>query len=160
MSVSILIPYILVFKDDDEESRGGSSSRSGSDSGSESGADSRKKHKKKKRNKRRHDEEIDEIDEEDLALMEENLGIKIKKQRRRIRMDSDDDEPEETGTEDGSRRGRLEGNDDLPDIQVNIYSTIFVIVIAKCKFKYNLSCYFFIYQKLLGRRRCRRFWFG
>lgn len=135
MSVSILIPYILVFKDDDEESRGGSSSRSGSDSGSESGADSRKKHKKKKRNKRRHDEEIDEIDEEDLALMEENLGIKIKKQRRRIRMDSDDDEPEETGTEDGSRRGRLEGNDDLPDIQVNIYSTIFVIVIAKCKFK-------------------------
>ena len=63
--------------------------------------------------------------------MEENLGIKIKKQRRRIRMDSDDDEPEETGTEDGSRRGRLEGNDDLPDIQVNIYSTIFVIVIAK-----------------------------
>ena len=96
--------------------------------------------------------------------MEENLGIKIKKQRRRIRMDSDDDEPEETGTEDGSRRGRLEGNDDLPDIQVNICSTIFVIVIAKCKFKcprdYNLSCYFFIYQKLLGRRRCRRFWFG
>ena len=59
--------------------------------------------------------------------MEENLGIKIKKQRRRIRMDSDDDEPEETGTEDGSRRGRLEGNDDLPDIQVNINSRIFVM---------------------------------
>ena len=52
--------------------------------------------------------------------MEENLGIKIKKQRRRIRMDSDDDEVEETGTEDGGRGGRLEGNDDLPDIQVLI----------------------------------------
>ena len=51
--------------------------------------------------------------------MEENLGIKIKKQRRRIRMDSDDDEPDETGTEDGGRSGRHEGNDDLPDIQVN-----------------------------------------
>ena len=50
--------------------------------------------------------------------MEENLGIKIKKQRRRIRMDSDDDEPDETGTEDGGRSGRHEGNDDLPDIQV------------------------------------------
>ena len=51
--------------------------------------------------------------------MEENLGIKIKKQRRRIRMDSDDDEPDETETEDGGRSGRHEGNDDLPDIQVN-----------------------------------------
>ena len=50
--------------------------------------------------------------------MEENLGIKIKKQRRRIRMDSDDDEPDETGTEDGGRTGRLQGDDDLPDIQV------------------------------------------
>ena len=49
--------------------------------------------------------------------MEENLGIKIKKQRRRIRMDSDDDEAQAPGTEDG---GRLEGNDDLPDIQVCI----------------------------------------
>ena len=51
--------------------------------------------------------------------MEENLGINIKKQRRRIRMDSDDDEPDETGTEDG-RSGRLQGDDDLPDIQVKI----------------------------------------
>ena len=51
--------------------------------------------------------------------MEENLGIKIKKQRRRIRMDSDDDEVEEQGTEDRGRGGRLEGADDLPDIQVN-----------------------------------------
>ena len=158
MSVSILIPYILVFKDDDEESRGGSSSRSGSDSGSDSGAESRKKHKKKKRNKRRHDEEIDEIDEEDLALMEENLGIKIKKQRRRIRMDSDDDEPEETGTEDGSRRGRLEGNDDLPDIQVNIYSTKFQGYIF---LDYNLTFQgtFLSIKNFLGGRRCRRFWF-
>ena len=49
--------------------------------------------------------------------MEENLGIKIKKQRRRIRMDSDDDEAQAPGTGDG---GRLEGNDDLPDIQVCI----------------------------------------
>ena len=77
--------------------------------------------------------------------MEENLGIKIKKQRRRIRMDSDDDEPEETGTEDGSRRGRLEGNDDLPDIQVNINSTIFVMDIQNRD--YNLSCYLFINPK-------------
>ena len=52
--------------------------------------------------------------------MEENLGIKIKKQRRRIRMDSDDDEPDETGTEDGGRSGRRERSDDLPDIQVII----------------------------------------
>ena len=51
-------------------------------------------------------------------MMEENLGIKIKKQRRRIRMDSDDDEPDETGTEDGGRSGRRERSDDLPDIQV------------------------------------------
>jgi len=82
--------------------------------------------------------------------MEENLGIKIKKQRRRIRMDSDDDEPEETGTEDGSRRGRLEGNDDLPDIQVNINSTIFVLDIQNVNSKIlpnNLSCYFFKNQK-------------
>mgnify|MGYP003312642426 CR=1 FL=1 len=54
--------------------------------------------------------------------MEENLGIKIKKARRRIRMDSDDDEAEAPGTEDGSHGGRLEGNDDLPDIQVCITS--------------------------------------
>lgn len=33
-------------------------------------------------------------------------------------MDSDDDEPDETGTEDGGRTGRLQGDDDLPDIQV------------------------------------------
>ena len=52
--------------------------------------------------------------------MEENLGIKIKKQRRRIRMDSDDDEVEEPGTADGGRGRRSEGNDDLPDIQVHI----------------------------------------
>ena len=79
--------------------------------------------------------------------MEENLGIKIKKQRRRIRMDSDDDEPEETGTEDGSRRGRLEGNDDLPDIQVNINSRIFVMDIQNVILPNNLSCYFFKNQK-------------
>ena len=89
--------------------------------------------------------------------MEENLGIKIKKQRRRIRMDSDDDEPEETGTEDGSRRGRLEGNDDLPDIQVNINSRIFVMDIQNYQTTFHAT--FLKIKNVLGGRRCRRFWF-
>ena len=58
--------------------------------------------------------------------MEENLGIKIKKQRRRIRMDSDDDEAQAPGTGDG---GRLEGNDDLPDIQVCTSSVLSLMVV-------------------------------
>ena len=103
-------------QDDDEDDK----SRSGSGSGSESDsrASAGRKKKKKKRRRSRSPRSDEEIDEEDMELLEENLGIQIKKQRKRIKMDSgsDDDDDDDAGRRrEAERRDRME-DDDLPDL--------------------------------------------
>ncbi|CAB4057108.1 SUPT6H [Lepeophtheirus salmonis] len=73
-------------EDEDEEKAQEKESVSGSDTG-----ESSSRRRKKKRRKRRSEDEED-IDEEDMELLQENLGIKIQKKRKRIRMGSGSEE--------------------------------------------------------------------
>ena len=96
--------------DDGNEDESGSASASASDDHSDGG---RKKRKKKKRRRSRSRSRSDEeIDEEDMELLQENLGMKIKKQRKRIKMGSDDDEDDRDDEED---LPDLEERDETPD---------------------------------------------
>eukprot|EP00096_Caligus_rogercresseyi_P013174 TRINITY_DN584_c0_g1_i1.p1 TRINITY_DN584_c0_g1~~TRINITY_DN584_c0_g1_i1.p1 ORF type:complete len:1752 (-),score=659.27 TRINITY_DN584_c0_g1_i1:156-5411(-) len=73
--------------------------------------------RKKKRRKRRSEDEED-IDEEDMELLQENLGIKIQKKRKRVRLGSgsEGDSPrassggDSDGPETSSRRGKSAGH--------------------------------------------------
>ena len=68
---------------DNEEEEGGD------DDDDDSDDDDRKKIKKKKREKRKHeseDEEDDDLDDDDLDLMEENLGVRINREKKMKRV--------------------------------------------------------------------------
>ncbi|XP_040577453.1 transcription elongation factor SPT6 [Lepeophtheirus salmonis] len=75
------------FIDDDDD---GVEEEKESESGSDTGESSSRRRKKKRRKRRSEDEE--DIDEEDMELLQENLGIKIQKKRKRIRMGSGSEE--------------------------------------------------------------------
>merc|ERR1712240_330882 len=65
--------------------------------------------------RRRRDDDED-LDEDDMDLIEENLGVKIEKKRKRIQMASSDEDEGSDGGRDDSRRGDRSGSDeDLPD---------------------------------------------
>ena len=68
---------------DNEEDEGGD------DDDDDDSDDDRKKKKKKKREKRKHeseDEEDDDLDDDDLDLMEENLGVRINREKKMKRV--------------------------------------------------------------------------
>jgi len=96
------------FYQDDDEEDDGSDSGSGSDSddnGRGSSSRKRRRSRGKTRSRSRSRSENEDIDEEDMDLIEENLGIRLKKARKRIKMGSDEDSGDE-----GRER------DDLPDV--------------------------------------------
>ncbi|TRY62957.1 hypothetical protein TCAL_10880 [Tigriopus californicus] len=92
--------------DDDEEEDDGSDSDGVRKSSS--GRNSRHKHRRRRSRSRSRSRSDEDIDEEDMELLQENLGFKFKKNRKRIKIDdaSDDDE--------GPADSR--SNDELPDI--------------------------------------------
>ncbi len=106
--------------DDDEDGGGRSSGSGGGGSGSDDeggggGSGSRKWKKKRRHRHRERSGSAEDIDEEDMELLQENLGIKITKKRKRIKMDSGSEDDE--GSHDGRREldDSREDDGDLPD---------------------------------------------
>merc|ERR1719347_643129 len=100
-------------EDDEEEEASGSDSdddrrrkrkkKKRRRSRTKSGSGSRSRSRSKSRSRSRSRDDTD-LDEDDMDLIEENLGVKLKKERKRIQMDSSEDE-----------RGPGSSDDDLPD---------------------------------------------